>query len=506
MSSIAKTSISLSKKDLTKSRIPPIGTRNVVFYHKATAGDLTIDLLSLVMPSAEMPSAVQATPDELSSARLTINKKNLNLVSSTKGQLIQNLDYLVVDSSTINLIGPYESIGAEIDEIFIGTIVSVPISDLVTASSRNVVRSYTLPIGQTTLNVAQEFKVNQYSSENIGIVKVFVNGVLAFRNTGNSSSVLDKDYYEVDSGNGFGSTIEFNIAPISAAHNIIIDFGVQAITDFDAIGTIESLSGSVKKIADDLAVIAGTSSNDYIASNPSEVERRAFGDNVLDLLDRVYALENITKPTVQILTTGSGTYTRPASASYLKIKIVGGGGGGGGSGTGGYGSGGNGGDTSFGTALASGGLGGTGFSNNGGLGGAASLSLDMSGIAINGGSGDGCQNSSVTTTLFGGSGASSPFGGSGGGGSASAATPNAGYSAIANSGSGGGGGGAIGVDAANSGPGGGAGGYIEAIIANPSSSYVYSIGTGGAGGTAGVSGAAGGSGGSGVVIIEEYYN
>jgi hypothetical protein len=85
--------------------------------------------------------------------------------------------------------------------------------------------------------------------------------------------------------------VVFNIAPVGIANEIIVDFGVQAITDFDAIGTIESLSGSVKKIADDLAVIAGTSANDYIISNPSAVERRGFGDQVLDHEARIDAVE-----------------------------------------------------------------------------------------------------------------------------------------------------------------------------------------------------------------------
>lgn len=291
MSSIAKTSISLSKKDLTKSRIPPVGTRSVIFYHKASAGQQTINLFSLTFPSAEMPFVAQASPEELSSARLITNKKNLELTSSAKGPLIQGLDYIVVDSATMLLIGPYEGIGTEVDEIFVGKISQAPISDLVVASSKSVVRSYSLPVGQNTLNLAHEFKVGEFSSENIGIIKLFVNGVLAQRNTGNSSVTLDKDYYEVDSGSGYGSTVYFNVAPVGTPHEIIVDFGVQAITDFNAIGTIESLSGSVKKLADDVAVMAGTTAGDYLNANPSEVERRGFGDMVLDHESRVDAVE-----------------------------------------------------------------------------------------------------------------------------------------------------------------------------------------------------------------------
>lgn len=291
MSSIAKTSISLSKKDLAKSRISPVGYRNVVFYHKATAAQSTINLMALTLPSAEMPTVVQATTEELGSARLIVNKKNLKLTSSMKGDLIQGLDYIVADSTTILLIGPYETIGAEVDEIFVGTIVQAPVSDLVVASSKNVVRSYTLPVGQNLLNLAHEYRVNEYPSENIGIIKIFINGVLAFRNTGNSSITLDRDYYEIDSGTSSGSTVYINVAPVGIANEIIVDYGVQAITDFNAIGAIESLSGSVKKIADDLAVIAGTTPGDYLNANPSDVERRGFGDQVLDHEVRIDAAE-----------------------------------------------------------------------------------------------------------------------------------------------------------------------------------------------------------------------
>ena len=316
MSSIAKTNISLSKKDLTKSRIPPVGSRNVVFHHKATVGQLTINLLALTLPSAEMPTVVQATPDELSSARLSINKKNLNLVSSSKGDLIQGLDYIVVDSSTISLIGPYETIGTESEEIFVGTINNAPISDLVVASARTVSRSYTLAVGQRTLNLAQEFQVNLFPSENIGIVKIFVNGILAYRNTGNSSTVLDKDYYEVDSGNGFGTTVVFNVAPVSVAHDIVVDFGVQAITDFNAIGTIESLGGSIKKIADDLAVVAGTQASDYYSASPSEVERRTFGDNILGILELyTQQIENQSSDIDQTASFASATITGVLTSS-----------------------------------------------------------------------------------------------------------------------------------------------------------------------------------------------
>jgi hypothetical protein len=283
MSSIAKTSISLSKKDLTKSKNTLIASRNIVFYHKATKGQTTINLNSLSMPS-EMPTQVQATADEISGARLSIFKKNLKLVSSSNGELIQGLDYLVVDSYTISLIGPYiTTSGAEASEIFVGTVVGSPMSDLTVVSTQNVIKTYTLAIGQNILNLAQEYQIGVNPLENIGSMKIWVNGVLAIRSS---------DYIEVDGGTGFGSTIQFLSSPTSTPWQIVVDFGVRAITDTNAMGTIESLSGSILKIATDLADVAGTSATDYLTANPSEIERRTYGDSVLSLLSRVSALES----------------------------------------------------------------------------------------------------------------------------------------------------------------------------------------------------------------------
>lgn len=320
MSSIAKTNISLSKKDLTKSRIPPVASRNVVFYHKATTGSLTINLLSLITPSAEMPNAVQATAAEISGAQLSVNKKNLSLVSSSKGPLIQNLDYIVVDSATIQLLSPLYASGAENNELFVGTINSAPISDLVVASAKSITKTYTLAVGQTILNLGQEYQVGANPNEDIGIIKVYVNGMLTRR---------DIDYTEVDSGNGYGTTIQFFVAPASIAYEVTVDFGVMSITDNDAIGAIENLAGSIKKIADDLSIVAGTSATDYYTASPSEVERRTFGDKVLSLDSKYDVSSTLTsytktkwqKKTLAGSTQGGNTNTLLTDVSFNNLTI-----------------------------------------------------------------------------------------------------------------------------------------------------------------------------------------
>ncbi len=197
-------------------------------------------------------------------------------------------------------------------------------------------------------------------------------------------------------------------------------------------------------------------------------------------------------PTRQTFLSGSGTYTTPAGATYIKIRMVGGGAGGSAALTN---NGTLGADTTFGTLTAGRGALGGGSAGLGGAGGTAT----NGDINITGGSGTGGQTpNGGTISLSGGAGGNSALGGGGAGGAQS----NGGGNAPANSGGGGGGGG--GNSTTNSGCGGGAGAYLEKQINAPSATYAYAVGGGGTGGTAGTN--AGGNGGSGIIIVDEYYN
>lgn len=210
-------------------------------------------------------------------------------------------------------------------------------------------------------------------------------------------------------------------------------------------------------------------------------------------------------PTVQKLTSGSGTYSLPAGVQYIRVRMVGGGGGGAGSGTSTtMGSGGAGGNTTLGTSLlvANGGGGGAKRGDSAPTGGTASLGTGPIGTALSGSGGSGGSYQNINTiSLSGGAGGSTPFSGGGAGGIES----SAGSAGIANTGTGGGGAGTNGVADEHSGGGGAAGGYVDAIIASPSSTYAYAIGASGSAGTAGTNGSAGGAGGSGYIEITEYY-
>jgi hypothetical protein len=204
--------------------------------------------------------------------------------------------------------------------------------------------------------------------------------------------------------------------------------------------------------------------------------------------------QTVAGSTVQVFTSGSGTYTTPANCKSIKIRIVGAGGGGGGSGTSGGTGGGTGGNTTFDTLTGTGGSGGGTSATVGGAGGAAS------GGDVNIPGGEGCFGGAAGGAghLAGGYGASSPLGAGGPPGYYGiAGRASQGYGSA-----GAGGGNGSGFTGAS---GGGAGGYVEKTIAGPAASYSYAVGALGSAGTAGTSGYAGSAGKAGIVIVEEFY-
>lgn len=295
MSNIGKEGISLVKKD-NPGRLNPIVPKRIVFVHEIQSNQVglsvvPINLLTLSTPADMLANGfAQPSLGELNGSMIGSSKKNLRLSSSLKGPLIQDRHYKVVDNFTLNLIGDMAA-AVEAGEVLVGEIDS-QVGDLVPTSVRNRVKTVTVPIGQRTVNLANEFAVNAYPNERVGsVVLTTRNGSILYRNTGNSQTNLDGDYYEVDSGNGYGTTVVLNSAPISVAYEIFADFGPYSVTNTDSIGLIQNLSGSIIKIARDLSQLVGGSQTDYTTANPSDIERRTFGDYVLSLLSRVTALE-----------------------------------------------------------------------------------------------------------------------------------------------------------------------------------------------------------------------
>lgn len=255
----------------------------------------------------------------------------------------------------------------------------------------------------------------------------------------------------------------------------------------------------------DLSAIAGLAGvrGDIIYRDATQWQRLAKGTSgqvlTMGANDPAWSASATSAPTVQIFTSGSGTYTTPANCTAILVRAVAGGGGGAGAGASTAPAGSTGGTTTFNSVNAVGGTGGA--SNNGaggagGSGGTGTATLRVSGTAGGGGFANGGNGTN-------GCGGNAPF--FSGGAPAVYTQTATGISGIANTGGGGAGaGGTSGVFGA--GGGGGSGEYMEIVISSPSATYSYSVGAGGAGGIGTGSGAAtGGAGGSGRIIVTEYY-
>lgn len=209
--------------------------------------------------------------------------------------------------------------------------------------------------------------------------------------------------------------------------------------------------------------------------------------------------------TKQVFTSGSGTWTKPANCTAIRVRVLAGGGGGGGVGASTGPTGATGGTSSFNSVTAIGGTGGLGNTTGtplvgaGGIGGTGGTGTASFRIA--GGQGG---NAGDTATGKGPGGS----GGNGGPGAPEAVgATGAGSAGIAaGSNTGGGGGPASSQGTTSPASAGGGGEYFELHISLPSASYTYAVGGGGAGGIGTGTGAeTGGAGGSGIVIVEEYY-
>jgi len=241
---------------------------------------------------------------------------------------------------------------------------------------------------------------------------------------------------------------------------------------------------------------ASTTKHGWLAKVPNDVNQVPLG--------ATGAWGRQKTPVTTVYTSGTGTYTTPTGALWLRVRMVGAGAGGHGNSTGGtiVTTSTVGGDTNFGSGIAGGGkvsitlnwtvaAGGT---TSGSITGAAVL------IGIQGGaSGGGVQNNGTGTIgqWAGGSGGASAFGG--GGGSSLSATGIAGVAY----GSGGAGGGTGANVSYVTGSGGGAGAYLETTVETPSASYSYTVGAGGSAGLG--TNYNGGAGAGGIIIITAHY-
>jgi hypothetical protein len=278
--------ISFSKEEIKEEVGGSVNTtKTLIFKHQASAGELLINTTALSTPAeAAANGFTQPSLAEVAELQLLVNKKNLKIHSSRGIWLQMYEDFVVQDAHTIRLIGNIADSGGALEgEVFTVYATPVQANTVLTTDAKKMYQEYVLPDGQTLLNLGREYSVNTNSAYQIGSIRVFRNGQgPLLRNVGNVAAdpLADGNYQEIDAGNGIGTTIEFNVAPSGQDDVIVVEFGLEYAGDLSIVGDIESLYGAFKKLIEDAAPAFGWPESRYLNFNPSEVERRTFGDLV----------------------------------------------------------------------------------------------------------------------------------------------------------------------------------------------------------------------------------
>lgn len=317
MSLTGNSSLSLKRKDVKEQKSLAVGFKKLVFAHKASLGDTAINLAALTAPTEMMALGFSnPTSGELAAAQLLFYKTNLTLVSSARGVLMQDLSYSVQTSTRI----VFNGFTALEGEIFTGVIDYNARNGINVVDAAPIVATGTLAVGAVDFNVGTPFEVGKYSDiSQVGQVVVYRNGKQQFRNTGNSSSVLDGNYYEVDAGSGMGVLIRFNTTPVVQSDNILVfSHGLLAYRpDSSALAVIENLAGQLDQVIPTVAALSGQPETNFRAA-PNNVDLKAFGDRVLSAESRLTVLEtelDFLSTTITFFANSAGGYTSGSAAA-----------------------------------------------------------------------------------------------------------------------------------------------------------------------------------------------
>lgn len=275
-------SVSIRKRDLTQQKQPSTAYKRLTFAHKATGGETGIDLGSLTAPT-EMTSIgfSQASQIEICAAKLKLNRKNLTIHSSSKGVLQDWLSYEVVTNTQINFTG----FTADAGEIFTFQVSHQPTTGVNIVDASPLVATGTLAAGTSEFNIGHGIEINKYSTQQVGAVTVYIDGVLQYRNVNNATAApsADGNYQEIGGGAGLGSILKFNNTSGSDRAIVVISTGLMVNNPDDSRDqALESLAGQVDAVITTLADAAGVP-EDTFQTAPNNIDLRAFGDRVNSL-------------------------------------------------------------------------------------------------------------------------------------------------------------------------------------------------------------------------------
>lgn len=281
MSLTGRNTLSLRKKDVLEQRHGGSAYKRLVFAHKATAaGQTGINITSLTQPS-EMASLGFTNPStaELQAAKMLFYKKNLTIISSSKGLLMQDLSYTVPTNERI----AFQGFTSDENEIFTCILESSVKDGLQVVDAISINSTGDLAISATDYNVGIPFEIGKNISTQIGAVLVFRDGIIQARNPSNGTT--GGNYQEVDAGGGLGSIIRFNIAPAGeTAGIIVVSNGMVAERPTGSLmAVVESLAGQMDLVIPTLSDLSGQPESNFQGA-PNSMDLKNFGDKVAKIL------------------------------------------------------------------------------------------------------------------------------------------------------------------------------------------------------------------------------
>jgi hypothetical protein len=291
---IAKENIGYRKKRVAETSTGPQLAQIIQFAHKFTGGETSFNLLSLTTPTVEMPGFVNPSPAIMAGTGLAVNPSALRLfISITGGRMIPFESYKAFGSNIV-FVGNLALTGMPVGAIVFGEIDAMAANPIVVGDGRFVRETASLADGVALVNTGLTYKVNSNPSKQIGDLKVYRNGVQQFRNVGNAaaSPSADGNYQEIDAGNGYGTFIQFNNAASGQTDALVFEMGYQISSgQLQIWAEIERLQGAILALANDAGPAFGNPVTNYLSSNPSELDRRAFGDQVIGLQSQIDGLQ-----------------------------------------------------------------------------------------------------------------------------------------------------------------------------------------------------------------------
>lgn len=274
----------IRKKEVAESKSLSQGFEKLTFATVLSAGATGIDINALIPPTGWTTSGrVNPSPSRIAEARMFQFKDNITIQSSLpERNPLMKQSFSVASNSQINFVG----FTAEEGEEFEVTIDANPISSIQVIAAKTPVTEGDLAVGVT------DFAIGFSTPTTSNDIVVFRGGLEQKRNTSNSDTVLDGNYYVVDNGSGFGSVIRFNNAPVGQEDYIKVTAigGVVESPTNSTWDEIQVLQGQLNAIAADLALTTGNPVTDY-QSSPNDVDVSQFGSRVIQAEADIDSLE-----------------------------------------------------------------------------------------------------------------------------------------------------------------------------------------------------------------------